>query len=80
VFPIIDAPTQVELGESKHTTTFQHLPDFFVDCLLLFFLWVVSTYVLICLVLLLHGFPSLVFIYRVFFFFSLQLFLVLGAD
>jgi len=24
VFPIIDAPTQVELGESKHTTTFQH--------------------------------------------------------
>jgi hypothetical protein len=37
----------------------------FVDCLLLFFLWVVSTCVLICLVLLMDGFPSLIFIYRV---------------
>jgi hypothetical protein len=34
--------------------------------LLLFFLWVVSTCVFICLVLLMHGFPSLIFIYRVF--------------
>ncbi len=38
----------------------------FVDCLLLFFLWVVSTCVLICLVLLMDGFPSLILIYRVF--------------
>ncbi len=39
----------------------------FVDCLLLFFLLVVSAcVVLICLVLLLDGFPSLVFNYRVF--------------
>ncbi len=38
----------------------------FVDCLLLFFLWVVSTCVLICLVLLMDGFPSLIFISRVF--------------
>jgi hypothetical protein len=45
-------------------------PDFlifFVDCLLLFSLWVVSTCILICLVLLLDGFSSLIFIiYRVF--------------
>ncbi len=40
----------------------------FVDCLFLFFLWVVFTCVLICLVLLLDGFLSLIFIYRVFFF------------
>jgi hypothetical protein len=38
----------------------------FVDCLLLFFLWVVSTCVLICLVLLMDGFPSFFFIYWVF--------------
>jgi len=38
----------------------------FVDCLLLFFLWVVSTCVLICLVLLMDGFPSLIWIYKVF--------------
>jgi hypothetical protein len=42
------------------------LPDFFVDCLLLFYLWVMSTCVLICLVLLMDGFPSLNFIYRAF--------------
>jgi hypothetical protein len=35
----------------------------FVDCLLLFFLWVVSTCVLFCLVLLMDGFSSLIFIY-----------------
>ncbi len=35
--------------------------------LLLFFLWVVSACVLICLVLLMNGFPSLISIYRVFF-------------
>jgi hypothetical protein len=39
----------------------------FVYCLLLFFLWVVSTCVLICLVVLVDGFPSLIFIYKVFF-------------
>jgi hypothetical protein len=38
----------------------------FVDCLLLFFLWVVSTCVLICLVLLMDGFLSLIFIPMVF--------------
>ncbi len=38
----------------------------FVDCLLLFSLWVVSTCVLICLVLLLDGLSSLILIYRVF--------------
>ncbi len=38
----------------------------FVDCLLLFFLWVVTSCVLICLVLLMDGFPSLIFIYRAF--------------
>jgi hypothetical protein len=38
----------------------------FVDYLLLFFLWVVSTCVLFCLVLLMNGFPSLIFIYKVF--------------
>jgi hypothetical protein len=38
----------------------------FVDCLLLFFLWVVSTCVLICLVLLMDGFPCLINIYWVF--------------
>ncbi len=42
------------------------LPDF-VDCLLLFFLWIVSTCVFICLVLLMDGFPSLIFIHGVFF-------------
>ncbi len=42
-----------------------------IDCLLLFFLWVVSTCVLICLVLLMDGFPSLIFIYRIFLFFLL---------
>jgi hypothetical protein len=40
-----------------------------VDCLLLFFLWVVFTCVLICLELLLNGFASLIFIHRVFLFF-----------
>jgi hypothetical protein len=40
----------------------------FVDCLLLFFRWVVFTCVLICLVLSLDGFPSLIFIYNVFLF------------
>ncbi len=39
---------------------------FFVDCLLLFFLWVVSTRAFICLVLLMDGFLSLIFIYMVF--------------
>jgi hypothetical protein len=37
-----------------------------VACLLLFVLRVVSTCVLICLVLLMDGFSSLIFIYRVF--------------
>jgi len=47
----------------------ESLPDFFfVDCCFLFFLWVVSTCVLICLVLLMDGFLSLIFIYRVFHF------------
>jgi hypothetical protein len=32
----------------------------------LFFLWVVSTCVLFCLVLLMDGFPSLIFIYKIF--------------
>jgi len=42
----------------------------FVDCLLLFFLWVVSTCLLICLVLLMDGFPSLVwFLFTGWFFF-----------
>ncbi len=41
----------------------------FVDCLLLFFLWVVFACVLICLVLLLDGFRSLIFLYRVILFF-----------
>ncbi len=35
-------------------------------CLLLFFLWVVSTCAFDCLVLLMDGFQSLIFIYRVF--------------
>ncbi len=35
------------------------LPKFFFDCLLLFFLWVVSTCVLISLVLLIDGFVPL---------------------
>jgi hypothetical protein len=43
----------------------------FVDCLLLFFLWIVSTCVLICLVLLLDGFPSLILIHGVFLHFTL---------
>ncbi len=34
---------------------------FFVDCLFCVLLWVVSTCVLICLVLLMNGFPSLIF-------------------
>jgi len=38
----------------------------FVNSLLLFFLWVVCTCVLICLVLLMDEFPSLIFIDRVF--------------
>ncbi len=38
----------------------------FLDCLLLFFLLVVSTCVLICLVPLLDGFTSFIFNYRVF--------------
>jgi hypothetical protein len=38
----------------------------FVDCLLFFFLWVVSTWVLNCLLLLMDGFPSLIYIYWVF--------------
>ncbi len=38
----------------------------FVDCLFLLFLWVASTCVLICLVPLLDGLSSLIFIYRVF--------------
>jgi hypothetical protein len=37
----------------------------FCYCLLLFFLWVVSTCVLICLILLMDGLPSLIFIYSV---------------
>jgi hypothetical protein len=37
-----------------------------VDCLLLFFLLVVSTCVVICLVPVLDGFPSLIFNNRVF--------------
>ncbi len=37
-----------------------------VACLLLFLLRIVSTCVLICLVLLMDGFPSLIFIYMVF--------------
>jgi hypothetical protein len=53
----------------------------FVDCLLLFFLWVVSIYVLICLVLLVDGFPSLILIYRICLFVCFfQPLLVLGAD
>jgi len=44
-------------------------PDF-VDCLLLFFLWVVCTCDFICLVFLMDGFPSLIFIDRAFLFFS----------
>ncbi len=39
-----------------------------VDCLLLFFLWVVSTCVFICLIFLIDEFPSLIFMYRVFYF------------
>jgi hypothetical protein len=39
---------------------------FFVNCLVLFFLWVMSTCVLFCLVLLMDGFPSLIFIYNFF--------------
>ncbi len=39
----------------------------FVDCLLSFFLLVVSTCALICLVLLTDGFTFLIFIYRFFF-------------
>ncbi len=38
----------------------------FTDCSLLFFIWVVFTCVRICLVLLMDGFPSLIFIYQVF--------------
>jgi len=41
-------------------------PYFFVNCLLSFFLWVVSTCAFICHVLLMHGFPSLIFLYGVF--------------
>ncbi len=37
-----------------------------VACLLLFLLRIVSTCVLTCLVLLMDGFPSLIFIYSVF--------------
>jgi hypothetical protein len=40
----------------------------FVDCLLFFFLYKLCVCVLICLVLLMDGFPSLIFIYRVFIF------------
>jgi len=39
---------------------------FFVDCLHLFFLWVAFTCAFTCLVLLMDGFPSLIFIYMVF--------------
>jgi hypothetical protein len=42
----------------------------FVNCLLLFFLWVVFTCVLICLVLLIDGFPSLILCTEFFFFLS----------
>ncbi len=38
-----------------------------VDCLFSFYLWVMSTCAFICLVLLIDGFPSLIFIYMVFF-------------
>jgi len=38
----------------------------FVDCLLLFFLWVVSTCVLICLVLLMDRFPCFILILHIF--------------
>jgi hypothetical protein len=38
----------------------------FVDCLFLFFLWVVSTCVFFCLVLLINRSPSLISIYMVF--------------
>ncbi len=38
----------------------------FVDCLFLFFLWVVSICVFICVVLLMVEFPSLILINRVF--------------
>ncbi len=38
----------------------QFLPFFFVDCFLLFLLWVVSTCAFICLVLLMDGFRSLI--------------------
>jgi hypothetical protein len=38
----------------------------FVDCLFLFFLWVMYICVFICVVLLMDGFPSLIFIYMVF--------------
>jgi hypothetical protein len=39
---------------------------FFIDCLLLFSLWVVSTCAFICLVLLVDGFSSLIFKYMVY--------------
>jgi hypothetical protein len=42
------------------------LPDFCWLCFFLFFLQVVSTCILFCLVLLLDGFSSLIFIYKVF--------------
>ncbi len=42
------------------------LPDFYWLFFLFFFLWVVFTCVLICLVLLIDGFSSLIFIYKVF--------------
>ncbi len=38
----------------------------FIDCLFLFFLWVVSTCVFFCLILLINKFPSLISIYMVF--------------
>jgi hypothetical protein len=43
-----------------------------VDCLLLSFVWVVFTCALICLVLLMDGFPSLTFIYKIFFLFRVS--------
>ncbi len=43
---------------------------FFVDCLFSFFLWVVFTRVIICLVLLIDGFLSLIFLCGVFLWFQ----------
>jgi hypothetical protein len=53
---------------------------YFVDCFLLYFLWLVSTCALLCLVFLVDGFPSLIFMYKFFFRINLDICLLCIID